>query len=206
MSCDSSLSLKRKEIQKKRNIKLKKIDKRKRKMLVSKAFYNKFGLIIEYSKTEIFHFNRLHGFFNSSLLDLSTIRGPTLHPKNLWKYLGFIFDRKLTFHQHINYYSNKAISIVKYMKLLGNLSQGITLIQKRLLYRCCVLPITLYGYVISQTLKHVRNMFNFNTTSNPHGYLVLFVSKYFIGSLVLYNGLNSTQKSVVILLYLSQNL
>jgi len=45
MSCASSLSLKRKEkekeIQKKRNIKSRKIDKRKRKMLVSKAFHNR---------------------------------------------------------------------------------------------------------------------------------------------------------------------
>ena len=45
--------------------------------------------------------------------------------------------------------------------------------------------------VISQTLKHVWDMFNFNTTSNPHGYLVLFVSKtlsvvwYFIMDLIL---------------------
>ena len=42
MSCASLLSLKEKEkgIQKKRNIKSRKIDKRKRKMLVSKVFYN----------------------------------------------------------------------------------------------------------------------------------------------------------------------
>ena len=83
---------------------------------------DKFGLIIKHSKTEIFHFNRLHRFFNPPPLDLSTIGGPTLCPKDSWKYLGFIFDRKLTFHQHINYYSNKAISTVKCMKLLGNLS------------------------------------------------------------------------------------
>jgi len=41
MSHASSSSLKRKEIQKKRNIKLRKIDKRKRKMLMSKAFHNR---------------------------------------------------------------------------------------------------------------------------------------------------------------------
>ena len=45
--------------------------------------------------------------------------------------------------------------------------------------------------VISQTPKHVQDMFNFNTTSNPRGYLVLFVSKtplvvwYFIMDLIL---------------------
>ena len=47
-----------------------------------------------------------------------------------------------------------------------------------------------YTCVISQTPKHVRDMFNFNTTSNPRGYLVLFVSKtplvvwYFIMDLI----------------------
>ena len=81
-----------------------------------------FGLIIKHVKTENFYFNRLHGNFNPPPLDLSPIGGPTLHPKDTWKYLGFIFDQKLTFHQHINYYSNKAISIVKCMKLLGNSS------------------------------------------------------------------------------------
>ena len=106
---------------------------------------DKFGFIIKHSKTEIFHFNRLYGFFNPSPLDLSTIKGSTLHSKDSWKYLGFIFNRKLIFHQHINY-SNKAILTVKCMKLLGNSSQEIIPIQKHLLYRCCVLPITLYSY------------------------------------------------------------
>jgi len=41
MSRASLLSLKGTEIQKKRNIKSRKIDKRKRKMLISKAFHNK---------------------------------------------------------------------------------------------------------------------------------------------------------------------
>ena len=107
---------------------------------------DKFSLIVEYSKTNIFHFNRSHGVFNPPLLDLSAIRGPILKPKDSWKYLGFIFDWKLNFHQHINFYLNKAISMVKYMKLLGNLSRGINPIQKRLLYRCCILPITLYRF------------------------------------------------------------
>ena len=81
-----------------------------------------FGLVIEHSKTEIFHFSRSQGVFNPPPLDLSPLRGPTLHPKDLWRYLGFIFNQKLSFHKHINYYANKAISTVKCMKLLGNSS------------------------------------------------------------------------------------
>jgi len=87
---------------------------------------DKFGLVVEYSKTEVFHFSRSHGPFNSLPLDLSPLGGPILSPKNSWRYLGFIFDRKLTFHQYIDFYSNRALSSVKCMKLLGNSSCGIS--------------------------------------------------------------------------------
>ena len=42
----------------------------------------KFGLMIKHSKTEVFHFNRSHGLFNPPPLDLSSIGGPILCPKN----------------------------------------------------------------------------------------------------------------------------
>jgi len=105
-----------------------------------------FSLVIEHGKTEVFHFNRLHGAFNPPPLNLSLLGSPILYPKDSWKYLGFFFNRKLIFCQHIDFHSNKAISIVKYMKLLGNSSRGISSIQKQQLYRCCILPIALYGF------------------------------------------------------------
>jgi len=37
--------------------------------------------------------------------------------------------------------------------------------------------ISFWPSIISQTLKHVQDMFNFNITLNPCGYWVLFVSK-----------------------------
>jgi len=80
----------------------------------------KFGFIVEHSRTDIFHFNRSHGDINPLPLDLTPIGGNILQPKNTWKYLGFIFNRKLLFHQHVNFYSNKVMSRVKYMKILGN--------------------------------------------------------------------------------------
>jgi len=107
---------------------------------------DKFGLIVEHSKTEVFHFNRLHGPFNPPPLNLSSIGGSVLTSKNLWNYLGFIFNRKLFFHQHIDFYSNKAMSTVKCMKILGNSLHSIILIQKCLFYRCCILPIALYSF------------------------------------------------------------
>ena len=113
---------------------------------VLSTLLDNFGLTIEHSKTEIFHFNRSQGVFNPPPLDLSLLGGPILWPKDFWKYLGFIFDRKLSFHEHIDHYTNKAISLVKYLKLLGNSAQGISPLQKCLLYRCCALPIVLYSF------------------------------------------------------------
>ena len=107
---------------------------------------DKFGLVAEHLKTEVFHFSRMHSPFNPPPLDLSPLGGPILSLKNLWKYLGFIFNRKLMFHQHINFYSNRVISSVKCIKLLGNSLYSISLLQKRLLYRCYILSITLYSF------------------------------------------------------------
>ena len=43
---------------------------------------DKFDLIVEYSKTEVFHFSRLHGPFNPPLLDLSPLGELILSSKN----------------------------------------------------------------------------------------------------------------------------
>ena len=108
----------------------------------------KYGLIIEYGKTDVFHFSRSHSTFNPPLLDLSIIGSPILLPKEIWRYLGFIFDQKLTFRSHIDFYTNKAISTIKCMKLLGNVTRSINPLQKRKLYKCCILSITLYGFLL----------------------------------------------------------
>jgi len=55
-----------------------------------------FSLVIEHSKTEIFHFSRSQDVFNPPPLDLSPIGGPILRPKDSWRYLGFIFDYRFT--------------------------------------------------------------------------------------------------------------
>ena len=82
-------------------------------------------LIIEHGKTEVFHFSRLHELFHSLSLDLTIPSSPIFWPKETWCYLRFIFDRKLTFKQHINFYVNKVLSTINYMKMLGNSSRGL---------------------------------------------------------------------------------
>jgi len=71
------------------------------------------GLFIKHKKTKVFHFSRLHNIFDSPPLDLSILRDPILYPKDTWHYLRFTFDRKLSFQQHIKFYSNKALWTVK---------------------------------------------------------------------------------------------
>ena len=107
---------------------------------------SKFGLLVKHLKTEIFYFSRVHGVFNPPALDLSSLGGLVLYLKNTWKYLDFIFNRKLLFCYHINFYANKALLMVKCMKILGNLTRGLILYQKCLLYRSYALPIVLYKF------------------------------------------------------------
>ena len=113
---------------------------------VVSSLLHRFSLKLEHTKTEIFYFSRSNGLFNLPPLDFSPLDDPILWPKNLWRYLGFIFDRKLLFHTNINFYANKAILTVKIMKLLGSSFCGLIPQQKCLLYRRCILPIVLYEY------------------------------------------------------------
>jgi len=109
---------------------------------------NQFGLITKHRKSKIFHFFRSHKTVNPSSLDLDSLGGSILCPKDIWRYLEFIFNGKLSFQQHINFYSNKALSMVKYMKMLGNSKKGLLPYQKCLLYRIYILPITLYEFLL----------------------------------------------------------
>ena len=105
-----------------------------------------FGLIIKHRKSEVIHFSRSHGVFNLLPLNLSPLREPILYLKKTWKYLRFIFNRKLSFWYHVNLYSNKVLSMVKYMKILGNSTKGLLPHQKQLLYRKCILLIVFYSF------------------------------------------------------------
>jgi len=103
------------------------------------------GLVMEHSKLEVFHFMRSQHPPNHPL-DLTSVGGPILTPKPIWRYLGFYFDWKLNFHHHVHFYATKCLSTLNAMRLLGNASRGILPLQKRLLYRTYILPIALYGF------------------------------------------------------------
>ena len=110
------------------------------------SLFEQFDLSIEHNKLKVFHFSRSTMNFNPSLFDLGLLDEFLLYSKDKWRYLGFIFDRKLTFCQHVHFYSNKALSTVKSMKMLGNLLRDLLSLQKQLLYQTCIMPIVLYRF------------------------------------------------------------
>jgi hypothetical protein len=94
-----------------------------------------FRLVLEHDKSEVFHFTRAH---HDTLPSLALNSSTTLVPKLFWCYLGFYFDRSLSFKEHIYYYSTKAFSMVLVMRMLGNSSRGLTPLQKHLIQECSV--------------------------------------------------------------------
>ena len=106
-----------------------------------------FALVLEHDKTELFHFDRSNGF-TPPVIDLgyAPYTGDTpLKAKATWRYLGFYFDCKLSFQEHVCHYSTKALTTVMAMRMLGNSTRGLAPKQRRLLYRSCVVPIATYG-------------------------------------------------------------
>ena len=94
------------------------------------SLLNQLELMIEDKKSKVFHFSRSYRIFNPSSLNFSLFREPILCPKDIQRYLGFIFDRKLSFQQHIKFYSNKVLSTVKYIKMLEKLTRKLLSHQK----------------------------------------------------------------------------
>ncbi|CAA7267775.1 unnamed protein product [Cyclocybe aegerita] len=87
-----------------------------------------FALVLEHDKTELFHFSCRRDAYNPSLdLGYAPHTGATpLKPKTYWRYLGFYFDRRLTFHEHVLYYATKAFTTVQAMRMLGNSTRGLS--------------------------------------------------------------------------------
>jgi hypothetical protein len=107
-----------------------------------------FGLVLEHDKSELFYFSRKPRDDNPSL-DLGYqlyTEGNSLKPKAYWRYLGFYFDCKLSFKEHVQYYSTKALTTVQAIEMLGNSTRGLLPMKKCLLYRTCVLLVATYGY------------------------------------------------------------
>jgi hypothetical protein len=77
--------------------------------------FSSLGLVLEHDKSEAFHFSHAQRFSNPAI-DLGFApygEATPLKPKPIWRYLGFFFDRKLLFREHVRFYSTKAFTTVK---------------------------------------------------------------------------------------------
>ena len=115
------------------------------------------GLFVSQSKS-ILHsnINLFCSYFNLLPLDLTLIGGLSLLLKKTWKYLGFIFNYKLTFRNYIDFYSNKVILTIKYC---SETQPEVLILFKREDY-IDVVPFLLY-YIdsnCSTTTKHLHTI------------------------------------------------
>lgn len=115
------------------------------------------GLGIELDKLEVMHFTRRQrGGNNTAGWSDAHPLGPPLkvrmngtsllvRPAATMRYLGFYLDPKLTFTEHVRFYSTKACSTVTAMRMLGNSVRGLSPFDRRRLYISNVLPVITYG-------------------------------------------------------------
>lgn len=68
-----------------------------------------------------------------------------MQPQTELRYLGFYLDPKLSWKEHIRFYTTKASSTVNAIRMLGNSNRGLSPKIKRTLYISNVLPVLMYG-------------------------------------------------------------
>jgi len=61
------------------------------------------------------------------------------------KYLGIIFDHKLTFREHINYMAEKCTKLILSLSKSAKLIWGLQHSALKLIYTVAILPLLLYG-------------------------------------------------------------
>ena len=126
-----------------------------------KDLYNKLlhqlhclGLNAKMDKLELMHFIQRRNKGADKWTDSEPL-GPSIHLtdngnkititlKKVMRYLGFYLDPKLNFKEHIRYYTMKAASTVNTLRMLGNLSRGLSPVDKRRLYIANVMPVMTY--------------------------------------------------------------
>lgn len=74
-----------------------------------------------------------------------TVQGNTIEIKDTVKYLGILFDKKLTWEKHIRYITQKATNCSRALFPLLNRKSVLNIKNKIMLYRMCIRPILTYG-------------------------------------------------------------
>ena len=145
------------------------------------SLFGQVRLIVEHRKLEIFYFSKSTKHFYLSPLDLTSLGSLILQLKDTWKYLSFIFNRKLFFHWYI-YYSCKALFMIKenakqlyegsitmsQMTPIQNLCSSYCSlwISSVVLQKCSIIPF------YQETWKSIIKSYLMNHRSFPHCFLL----------------------------------
>jgi hypothetical protein len=93
-------------------------------------------------KTELIHFSRAREL---EARPIQLPNGLYIKPKELVKWLGFWFDRKLNFKSHVSKRLNLANAALTSLLKLAPREKGLSFRALRQLYKACVLPVADYG-------------------------------------------------------------
>ena len=117
------------------------------------------GLVTEDDKSELMHF-ACTCLARSQDMRLPLVLSPTLsiEPSDVWRYLGFRLDSKLTFRAHVAHFAERATTTISAMLMLGNSVRGLSAMQRRTLYISCVLPLLTYGVQAWYRPKGVKTL------------------------------------------------
>ncbi len=105
---------------------------------------SKIGVTFDSSKTELIHFSTSRNL----PLDPISIGSITFTPKERVKWLGLIFDRKLTFKPHVEYRLNLARAAFYKFRRLGSTYKGLSFSNLRTLYTACISSLADYRAVV----------------------------------------------------------
>lgn len=122
----------------------------KKALIHTEKYFNKWKIKINQDKTQatIFPFNKSPKRIPRTSLNIQGSEIPLLDSV---KYLGVIFDKKLTFKQHVLQSCDKALKCGRALYPLLNRKSKLNQKNKLLLYKMCIRPILTYGCQVWST-------------------------------------------------------
>ena len=79
-----------------------------------------------------------------------------LEQVNTIKYIGIIFDNKLTFREHVNYISEKCCKLIFQLSKSAKLTWGLQHKALKIIYTGGILPLILYGASVWRDVLKIK--------------------------------------------------
>ena len=104
------------------------------------------GMKFDPTKSELIHFSHRH----SDQLSVPLVISPSfsITPNDTVRWLGIVFDSRLTFNKHVTILCNCARSAANGLRVLANTVRGLSQKNLRLLHKTCILPIITWACVL----------------------------------------------------------